>query len=68
MNVLSELDTAVTTFREILHEAWIRRTVRMLATEHPSEILRRFTLDDIKNHRDSEWIAKEKNYHETGRQ
>ena len=37
----------------------------MLAMEHPSEILRRLTLDDIKNHRDSEWIAKEKSYHET---
>lgn len=66
MNVfILELDTAVTIFREILREAWIRRTIRMLAMEHPSEILRRFILDDIKNHRDSEWIAKEKSYHET---
>lgn len=33
--------------------------------EHPQEILRRFTLDDIYKHRDSEWIAKERSYHET---
>jgi DnaJ family protein C protein 28 len=33
--------------------------------EHPTELLNRFTLEDIKRHRDSEWIAKEKNYHET---
>jgi DnaJ family protein C protein 28 len=33
--------------------------------EHPTELLNRFTLEDIKRHRDPEWIAKEKNYHET---
>ncbi|KJA29573.1 hypothetical protein HYPSUDRAFT_60431 [Hypholoma sublateritium FD-334 SS-4] len=65
VEIQRELDTAVTAFREILREAWIRRTIRMLAMEHPSEILRRLTLDDIKSHRDSEWIAKEKSYHET---
>ena len=36
-----------------------------LGMEHPQEILRKFTPADIKGHRDSEWIVKEKSYHDT---
>jgi len=42
----------------------MRRAIRVLANEHPPEILHKLTLQDIKKHRDPEWFAKEKGYHE----
>ncbi|KAF9480164.1 hypothetical protein BDN70DRAFT_805663 [Pholiota conissans] len=65
IEIQRELDTAVATFREILRQAWIRRTIRVLVMEHPAPILAKLTLDDIQRHRDAEWIAKEKSYHTT---
>ncbi|PPR04442.1 hypothetical protein CVT26_002271 [Gymnopilus dilepis] len=56
---------AVNTFRELLRQAWIRRVIRNLTMSHPLEILRKFTLHDIKAHRDQSWVEKEKSYHET---
>ncbi|KAF9562470.1 hypothetical protein CPC08DRAFT_706678 [Agrocybe pediades] len=59
-----ELDTAATAFRDILRQSWMRRAIRVLANEHPTEILHKLTLQDIKRHRDPEWFEKEKSYHE----
>ncbi|KDR84236.1 hypothetical protein GALMADRAFT_56018 [Galerina marginata CBS 339.88] len=59
-----ELESGVNSFREILRQSWIRRAIRGLSTEHPPEILHKLTLQDIKNHRDPPWFAKEKGYHE----
>ncbi|KAF8914441.1 hypothetical protein CPB84DRAFT_1669273 [Gymnopilus junonius] len=61
----AELESSVNTFREILQQSWIRRAIRTLSMEHPLEILRKFTLQDIKAHRDPSWVEKEKSYHET---
>lgn len=33
--------------------------------EHPPDILRKLTLNDIKSFRDSEWVNRQKGYHET---
>ncbi|KAF9534664.1 hypothetical protein CPB83DRAFT_780344 [Crepidotus variabilis] len=62
-----ELETAVRTFRQLLAEAYVRRTVRVLAFDLPDPtLLSRLTLEDIRRHRDKEWIERERSYHETG--
>ncbi|KAF9075333.1 hypothetical protein BDP27DRAFT_1257868 [Rhodocollybia butyracea] len=61
----SELDTAVTIFRELLRQSYVRRVVRTLTALHPPAILAtRLTLQDIKVHRDTEWEERERSYHE----
>jgi DnaJ family protein C protein 28 len=60
-----ELDTAVTTFRELLHQSYVRRVLRTLTALHPPAILAtRLTLQDIKAHRDTEWEERERSYHD----
>jgi len=66
VEIQGELEPAVVTFREILRQSWIRRSIRMLVLSHPDPyLLSKLTLDDIKARRDSEWVQKEKSYHET---
>ena len=58
-----ELDVALASYRELLRQSWVRRVVRMLPTyQHPRD-LERFTLDDIRAHRDADWVAREAGYH-----
>jgi len=61
-----DLESDVYTFRQILRQSWIRRTLRMLSLAHPHpHLLAKLTLGNIKAHRDSEWVSKERAYHET---
>jgi DnaJ homolog subfamily C member 28 len=62
---LSELDTAVTTFREVLRHSWTKRAIRNLTTAHPPQILAKFTIEDIKLHRDETWEQRQMSYHDT---
>lgn len=62
---LTELDSAIGTFREVLRQSWIRRALRNLSTEHPAAWLRKFTIHDVKTLRDPEWVKREQSYHET---
>ncbi|KIK61762.1 hypothetical protein GYMLUDRAFT_166095 [Collybiopsis luxurians FD-317 M1] len=64
VDLQSELDTAVTTFRELLRQSYTRRVVRSMTTLHPAAFLAtRITLQDIKAHRDPEWEEQERTYH-----
>ncbi|KAF8806177.1 hypothetical protein BYT27DRAFT_7212436 [Phlegmacium glaucopus] len=65
VEVQGELDSALSTFRELLRQSWIRRAIRCLSMEHPADILHNLTLNDIKVFRDPEWVKREKAYHET---
>lgn len=58
-----ELDNAVTTFREILRQSWVRRVVNMITSTTPPALLHTFTLNDIKAFRDPEWEQRERSYH-----
>ncbi|KAE9397051.1 hypothetical protein BT96DRAFT_958021 [Gymnopus androsaceus JB14] len=61
----SELDTAVNTFRDLLRQSYTRRVVRTLTALHPPALLaNRLTLHNIKAHRDPEWEEKERAYHD----
>ncbi|TFK68491.1 hypothetical protein BDN72DRAFT_898061 [Pluteus cervinus] len=59
-----ELESASQNFREVIRKAWIRRAVRMVSASNPPELLRSFTLTDVKNMRDREWEDRERSYHE----
>ena len=61
----SELESAVTSFREILRQSWIRRALRMLTLSQPPVHLHKLMLADITAMRDSEWEARERRYHDT---
>ncbi|KAF5387877.1 hypothetical protein D9615_000832 [Tricholomella constricta] len=64
VEVQGELDTAVTTFREILRQSWIRRVVRVMTMSTPPALLHTFTIGDIKAFRDAEWEQRERSYHQ----
>ncbi|KAG6853135.1 hypothetical protein C0991_006615 [Blastosporella zonata] len=64
VEVQGELDTAVTTFRDILRQSWVRRVVRMITSTTPPALLHTVTLGDIKAFRDSDWERREHSYHQ----
>ena len=57
--------SALNTFRDLLRQSWIRRAIRGLSMEQPADILSNLTLNRIKAFWDSEWVEKEKTYHES---
>ena len=59
-----ELDDAISSFRELLKQSWTRRAIRNLTTDHPPQILAKFTLSDVKSYRDKVWEQRETSYHE----
>ncbi|KAF5322120.1 hypothetical protein D9619_000226 [Psilocybe cf. subviscida] len=63
VEVQLELEQAVTTFRQILRQAWVRRAVRMLVSENRQDQLDRLTPADVQRYRDAEWVEKERGYH-----
>ncbi|KAI1795106.1 hypothetical protein LXA43DRAFT_939587 [Ganoderma leucocontextum] len=65
VEIQTELETAVNSFREILKQSWTRRALRTLTHMHPAELLPRLTLADVTALRDMEWEEKERAYHET---
>ncbi|KAL0571428.1 hypothetical protein V5O48_010544 [Marasmius crinis-equi] len=60
----TELDDAVTTFRELLRQSWTSRAIRNLTTDHPPQLLAKFTLADVKSYRDKVWEQRETSYHD----
>ncbi|TFK43936.1 hypothetical protein BDQ12DRAFT_623193 [Crucibulum laeve] len=65
VEVQGELDTAITSFREILYQSWVRRAVRLLTTEFRPDQLQKLTKEDIRVVRDPNWLQRESSYHET---
>ncbi|KAI0371625.1 hypothetical protein BV20DRAFT_941826 [Pilatotrama ljubarskyi] len=65
VEVQGELETAVTSFREVVKQSWTRRAIRMITASNPVELLPRFTLDEVIAMRDPEWEARERSYHDT---
>ena len=60
-----EMESAITSFRQILRQAWSRRTILISTTATPPLPLERLTVDYIVNLRDPEWEERERSYHET---
>jgi len=64
VEVQGELESALTSFREILRQSWIRRALRILTISQPATLLHTLTLADITALRDREWETRERNYHD----
>ncbi|KZP00311.1 hypothetical protein CALVIDRAFT_476423 [Calocera viscosa TUFC12733] len=60
-----EVDDALSTFRRIVQEGWIRRATRMLTLSYPPNALRHMTPQDASRFRDAEWEQRESGYHST---
>ena len=60
----SELESALTSFREILRQSWTRRALRTLTVSQPAFLLHKLKLTDITSLRDHEWEARERSYHD----
>ncbi|KAA1466671.1 hypothetical protein DENSPDRAFT_767700 [Dentipellis sp. KUC8613] len=65
VEIQGELETAVTSFRELLRQSWVRRAIRMLTLSQPATLLPTFTLSDAVRLRDAEWEERERAYHDT---
>ncbi|EPQ58913.1 hypothetical protein GLOTRDRAFT_69931 [Gloeophyllum trabeum ATCC 11539] len=61
----AELESAVTSFREILRQSWTRRAIRTLTISHPAVHLSSLTLSSVTALRDPEWEERERSYHIT---
>ncbi|KAI0313136.1 hypothetical protein OF83DRAFT_1086534 [Amylostereum chailletii] len=59
-----ELESALTSFRTVLRDSWTRRAIRMLTAQPRFDALS-LTLADVQAHRDPEWEARERAYHDT---
>ena len=62
---LSELESALNSFRNALRDSWTRRAIRMLTISRPAALLTSLSLSDVTSWRDNEWEAREKSYHDT---
>lgn len=62
---MPELETAVSTFREIIKQSWTRRAIRMLTISQPPALLPKLTIADVTSLRDSDWETREKAFHDT---
>ncbi|KAF8878854.1 hypothetical protein BD779DRAFT_1553545 [Infundibulicybe gibba] len=57
----TELDQALQTFRALLQQSWVRHAVRHLTTTHASPQLRSI---DVARFRDPSWELRERGYHD----
>ncbi|KAF8644275.1 hypothetical protein AX16_008577 [Volvariella volvacea WC 439] len=64
VEVQGELESAATSFRQVLRQSWIRRAVRNLTSTTPRGLLQKYTLADIQGLRDLEWEKREQDYHD----
>lgn len=64
-STLIEMESAVTSFRQVLKQAWSRRVFLVLTTETPPPSPDHLTVDYISALRDPEWEEQERSYHET---
>ena len=62
--VLVEMESAITSFRQVLRQSWSRRVFLVLTTAIPPPPPDRLTVDYIMNMRDPEWEERERSYHE----
>lgn len=63
VEVQGELEAAVTAFRAVLRQSWVRRAVRMITlSQRPP---REMSLADVRALRDGEWETRERAYHES---
>lgn len=65
LNRFEELESAVTSFREVLRQSWVRRATRSLTMSQPAALLPRLSLRDVTSVRDPEWENRERAYHDT---
>jgi DnaJ homolog subfamily C member 28 len=65
LTVFTELASAVSSFREVLRQSWIRRAIRTLTFSQPAAFLPQLTLKDATSLRDAKWENREKSYHDT---
>ena len=59
------MESSITSFREILKQAWSRRVFLIVTTATPPLSPERLTVDYIANLRDPEWEGRERSYHES---
>jgi len=59
-----EMESAITSFRGVLRQAWSRRVLFTLTTLTPPPSLERLTRDYVMDLRDPEWEERERSYHE----
>ncbi|KAI4517453.1 hypothetical protein K525DRAFT_243364 [Schizophyllum commune Loenen D] len=64
VEVQGELESAVRAWRLMLRQAWTRRALRNLNTEHPPQTLRSITAEQVRALRDPAWEARERAYHD----
>ncbi|KAI0072995.1 hypothetical protein K474DRAFT_1604113 [Panus rudis PR-1116 ss-1] len=65
VEIQGELETAISSFRDVLKQSWMRRAIRMLTATHPPSLLPTLTLSQITSLRDAEWEARERSYYDT---
>ncbi|KDQ64109.1 hypothetical protein JAAARDRAFT_117898 [Jaapia argillacea MUCL 33604] len=65
VEIQGELESAVTSFRELLKQAWIRRAIRVLTLSQPASSLPTLSVPQITSLRDPEWEERERGYHTT---
>jgi len=63
--ILAEMESTITSFRQVLKQAWSRRVLLILTTATPPLSLDRLTVEYITNMRDPDWEQRERSYHET---
>ena len=59
------MESAITSFRQVLRQSWSRRVFLVLTTATPPPLPDRLTVDYIMNMRDPDWEERERSYHET---
>ncbi|EMD40388.1 hypothetical protein CERSUDRAFT_130190 [Gelatoporia subvermispora B] len=65
VEIQRELESATSSFREVVKQSWIRRAIRILTMSQPSAQLPKLTLADVTALRDAEWEAREQAYHDS---
>lgn len=65
LNPVSELESALTNFRDVVRQSWTRRAIRMITLSQPAPLLRMYTIEKVVAFRDPEWEARERGYHST---
>lgn len=61
---MTELESAIASFRDVVKQSWTRRAIRMLTLSQPAALLPKVTLADITALRDAEWENRERAFHD----
>ncbi|TCD61363.1 hypothetical protein EIP91_008553 [Steccherinum ochraceum] len=65
VEIQGELESAATTFREVVKQSWTRRAIRMLTISQPTGLLPKLTVAEAGALQDAEWEARERAYHDS---